>query len=140
MILWLSLPTTQTGSSGLRNYGLWSWQRNGVPIRCRFLMVSYSDRTEFLRCIHPSRNPAVTTQTPLDDMFNDGFIDVDTLELLRHLLFFTLKVYWLPHFLLHSNSPGSKRRVRLGTRQYLSPLSYYGARLFLSQPVQTAVG
>ena len=49
-----------------------------------------------------------------DEIYDDTDIEMSTLELLRHVFFFTLKVYWLPRFMLHSCPLNSKRRLKLG--------------------------
>jgi len=49
-----------------------------------------------------------------DEVYDEYDIDVSTLELLRHVLFYTLKVYWLPRYLIGCCSASSRRKQCLG--------------------------
>ena len=61
-----------------------------------------------------------------DEIYDDTDIEMSTLELLRHVFFFTLKVYWLPRFMLHSCPLNSKRRLKLGELTCIFLTSFFG--------------
>ena len=55
-----------------------------------------------------------TRNSIVDEVQDENYINMELLEALHHVLFFTLKVYWLPRYLIHCCAVNRKRHVRLG--------------------------